>query len=93
MAATALLMRAISPKFGQMAAEEAKRKGYLRFLYSRIQTNSEEIAFYSGEAIELNLINKSYTFLKKQLEYIYFNKLWFIIIEQFFMKYIWSACM
>lgn len=91
MAATALLMRTISPKFGQMAAEEAKRKGYLRFLYSRIQTNSEEIAFYSGEAIELSLINKSYLFLKKQLEFIYFNKLWFIIIEQFFMKYIWSA--
>ena len=91
MGATALLMRAISPRFGAMAAEEAKRKGYLRFLYSRIQTNSEEIAFYSGEAIEVSLIKKSYQYLKRQLELIYVKKLWFIIVEQFFMKYIWSA--
>lgn len=88
---TGSLLRLISPKFGQLAAEEAKRKGYLRFLYSRIQTNSEEIAFYGGETKELKYINSSYFNLKKHMETIYLNKLWYIIFEQFLMKYVWSA--
>lgn len=29
--------------------------------------------------------------LKKHLEYIYLNKLWYIVFEQFLMKYVWSA--
>ena len=88
---TGMLIRIISPRFGKMAAEEAKRKGYLRFLYSRVQTNSEEIAFYGGENVERSLINKSYDSLKKQTEVINRQKLWFVIVEQFLMKYVWSA--
>ena len=88
---TGVLLRFISPKFGKLAAEVAKRKGYLRFLYSRIQTNSEEIAFYAGEKVESSLIRNSYNRLKKQLELVYKNKLWYIVIEQFLMKYVWSA--
>lgn len=88
---TGILIRRISPKFGKMAADVAKQKGYLRFLYSRIQTNSEEIAFYAGENIESNLVNKNYELLKKRLEVVYKNKFWYIIIEQFLLKYVWSA--
>lgn len=89
---TAALMRRVSPKFGKMVADVAKQKGYLRFLYSRIQTNSEEIAFYSGEKVEASLINSNFNQLKKQLDNVYFNKFWYIIIEQFLLKYVWSAC-
>nr|QNH67959.1 ATP-binding cassette transporter subfamily D member 2 [Brachionus plicatilis] len=88
---TGMLIRKISPKFGKMAADVAKQKGYLRFLYGRIQTNSEEIAFYSGEKTESNLINKNYLLLKKKLELVHNNKFWYIIIEQFLLKYVWSA--
>lgn len=90
---TGSLMRRISPKFGKMAADVAKQKGYLRFLYTRIQTNSEEIAFYSGEKIEADLINKNYKMLKKRQEVVYLHKLWFVIVEQFLLKYVWSAGM
>lgn len=88
---TGILIRRISPKFGKMAANVAKQKGYLRFLYNRIQTNSEEIAFYAGEKIESDLVNKNYELLKKRLEVVYKNKFWYIIIEQFLLKYVWSA--
>jgi ABC-type uncharacterized transport system fused permease/ATPase subunit len=74
-----------------MAAEEAKRKGYLRFLYTRIQTNSEEIAFLGGESNEHSLIYKNFIHLKQHLEKIYFNKLWYVVFEQFLMKYVWSS--
>lgn len=88
---TGTLMRRISPKFGKMAAEVAKRKGYLRFLYSRVQANSEEIAFYAGENVERNLIDKSYKSLETQVEEIDVQKLWYVIVEQFLLKYVWSA--
>jgi ATP-binding cassette subfamily D (ALD) protein 1 len=88
---TGFLMRILSPKFGKMAANVAKQKGYLRFLYTRIQTNSEEIAFYSGEKTESTLIRKNYGFLKAQMEKIYLSKLWYVVIEQFLLKYVWSA--
>jgi hypothetical protein len=36
-----ILIRKISPKFGKMTADIAKQKGYLRFLYLRIQVSIE----------------------------------------------------
>ena len=88
---TSILMRGLSPKFGKMTADVAKQKGFLRYLYTRIQTNSEEIAFYSGEANESTLIKQNYALLKFELEKIYLSKLWYVIVEQFLLKYVWSA--
>ncbi|KAH8406420.1 hypothetical protein KR222_004120 [Zaprionus bogoriensis] len=90
-ALTAHILRIVSPKFGYLVSEEANRYGYLRHIHSRIITNAEEVAFYGGHKVELQQLRQAYNRLVNQMNNIFSQKLWFIMLEQFFMKYVWSG--
>lgn len=88
---SALILRLVSPKFGQLVAQEAEKKGYLRHVHARIVANAEEIAFYNGHKVEQSLLRNAYRVLVQHMEHMFGVKLWFVMLEQFLMKYVWSG--
>ncbi|RZC41048.1 ATP-binding cassette sub-family D member 2 [Asbolus verrucosus] len=88
---SALILKLVSPRFGQLVAQEAEKKGYLRHVHSRIVANSEEIAFYGGHKVEQSQLRSAFRILAQHLEHMFNVKLWFVMLEQFLMKYVWSG--
>ncbi|XP_057658979.1 ATP-binding cassette sub-family D member 1 [Diorhabda carinulata] len=88
---SALILRLVSPKFGHLVAQEAEKKGYLRHVHGRIVSNAEEIAFYGGHKVEESQLKQAFKILAKHMEHMFGVKLWFVMLEQFLMKYVWSG--
>ncbi|KAL7417460.1 ABC transporter transmembrane region 2-domain-containing protein [Mrakia frigida] len=85
------LLKAITPAFGQFAALTAQLEGELRFTHSRLIENAEEIAFYRGEQIEKNIIERSYYALIKHLNDVTRVRGWFIMGEEGIVKWLWGS--
>src|SRR5271170_7100705 len=89
--ATATLLRRLSPPFGKLKAVEGKKEGDFRGLHARLIANAEEVAFYGGADIEKVYLNRSFKELQSWMEGIYSLKIRYNMLEDFVLKYSWSA--
>ncbi|XP_029045058.2 ATP-binding cassette sub-family D member [Osmia bicornis bicornis] len=90
-AVTGQILRLASPKFGQLVAEEASKRGRLREAHARISAHAEEIAFYGGHYTEHRYLITAYRSLVSHLRRVLALKLWYVMLEQLLMKYVWSG--
>ncbi|OCL12978.1 hypothetical protein AOQ84DRAFT_372595 [Glonium stellatum] len=88
---TATILRRLSPPFGKLKAVEARREGDFRALHSRLIANAEEVAFYGGDQMERHFLDKGFKDLKHWMEGIYSLKIRYNMLEDFVLKYSWSA--
>ncbi|KPJ17895.1 ATP-binding cassette sub-family D member 2 [Papilio machaon] len=88
---TGQLLRLLSPRFGALAGEEARMRANLRHAHSRLITHAEEVAFYGGHKVELGQLQSAYKQLVVQMTTVFNKKLWYVMLEQFCMKYVWSG--
>lgn len=88
---TASILRKLSPPFGKLKAVEGRKEGDFRSLHARLIANAEEVAFYGGAEMEKTFLNKEFKSLKNWMEGIYMLKIRYNILEDFILKYSWSA--
>ncbi|MES1908597.1 MAG: hypothetical protein MHM6MM_001503 [Cercozoa sp. M6MM] len=91
MVITSVLLRLITPPFGRIVAEQAARDGELRGTHARVIAHAEEIAFYGGGQIEHGVLTKAFSRVSQQLRRLFNVRLPYVMMEQFLMKYVWSA--
>ncbi|KAI9829985.1 MAG: hypothetical protein M1826_005158 [Phylliscum demangeonii] len=89
--ATATLLRRLSPPFAKLKAVEGRREGEFRALHARLIANAEEIAFYAGADMERAILDRGFRQLKAWMEGIYRLKIRYNMLEDFVLKYCWSA--
>ncbi|KAJ3287241.1 hypothetical protein HK104_008710 [Borealophlyctis nickersoniae] len=88
---SAWVLRVLTPPFGKMVAEEQRLEGEFRFTHSRLIENAEEVALYSGQAVEKGNLDRSYFGLIKHVNRIYRARIWHGMLEDFIIKYFWGA--
>ncbi|KAL2263495.1 hypothetical protein VTK26DRAFT_6490 [Humicola hyalothermophila] len=88
---TSSILRRLSPPFGKLKAVEGKKEGDFRSLHARLIANAEEVAFYGGAEMEKTFLNKEFKGLKNFMEGIYMLKIRYNMLEDFVLKYSWSA--
>lgn len=85
------LLRALTPPFGQYAAEEQKLEGEYRWAHSRLIENSEEVALYRGQKLEKNVIERAYFSLIKHVNRIYRIRIGHGMVEEGIVKWLWGS--
>ncbi|EAQ93592.1 hypothetical protein CHGG_01827 [Chaetomium globosum CBS 148.51] len=88
---TASILRKLSPPFARLKAVEGRKEGEFRSLHSRLIANAEEIAFYGGSETEKAFLNKEYASLSKWMNGVYRIRIQYNMLEDFILKYSWSA--
>ncbi|KAI0225955.1 ATP-binding cassette long-chain fatty acid transporter pxa2 [Massospora cicadina] len=85
------LLRALTPPFGRLAAEEQSHEGEFRTRHTRIIENAEEIAFYGGHAAEKSTVEQAYATLTRHIHQTFRVRIFHGMLEDFIIKYLWGA--
>ncbi|CAI2180458.1 4410_t:CDS:10 [Funneliformis geosporum] len=88
---SSVILRALTPPFGKMVAEEQRLEGEFRFTHSRLIENAEEIALYSGHDVEKAILDRNYFALIKHVNRIFRMRVFHGMMEDFIIKYLWGA--
>lgn len=88
---SAWVLRALTPPFGKMVAEEQKLEGEFRFVHSRLIENAEEVALFDGHATEKSVLDRAYSALIRHVNKIFKSRIWHGMLEDFIIKYFWGA--
>ncbi|RIB14190.1 ABC transporter transmembrane region 2-domain-containing protein [Gigaspora rosea] len=88
---SSVVLRALTPPFGKMVAEEQRLEGEFRFTHSRLIENAEEIALYSGHEVEKYILDRNYFALIKHINRIFRKRIYHGMMEDFIIKYFWGA--
>lgn len=88
---TATLLQNMSPPFGRLKAVEGLKEGQFRALHSRLIANAEEVAFYAGGPTEKVQLDRGFKDLKAVMQSLYRVKVAYNMLEDFVIKYCWSA--
>lgn len=82
-----VLIRFISPKFGQLTAKAQKLEGEFRYCHNRLIMHSEEIAFYGGHNRERSIINQKFTAIRDHMNMLFLKHFYMGIFDGFLVKY------
>ncbi|RPD58345.1 hypothetical protein L227DRAFT_654736 [Lentinus tigrinus ALCF2SS1-6] len=89
--ASAALLRALTPPFGQYTALSAQLSGNFRHTHSRLAEFAEEIAFFGGEETEKMLVEREYSGLVKHEDRVLRRRWWHGCVEEGIVKWLWGS--
>ena len=88
---TSSILSRLSPGFGRLKSSETKKEGGFRSMHARLIANAEEIAFYRGSETEKAFLDKEFGSLNHFMDKVYRAKIGYNMLEDFVLKYTWSA--
>jgi ATP-binding cassette subfamily D (ALD) long-chain fatty acid import protein len=86
-----LKVRALTPSFGQYAAQSAQYAGDVRHAHARLANAAEEVAFLRGEDAEKMAIERTYATAVLHEEHVLSKRWWHACAEEGIVKWLWGS--
>lgn len=88
---TGYVLRKYAPPLGKLVSKRSSSEGDYYNYHLNMISNSEEISFYQGTAVERKKVNQLYDILMDQMLLVDRSKVEYNVAEDYILKYTWSA--